>query len=363
MIDAHNHTGYAQVLKEIGDSNTVYVLGRDVLAQAVGSADPEYLLYDAHGSVRALADTGGSITEKYGFDAYGSLLDFAGTPSTSLLYSGEMRDPYTLDYFLRSRWYKPSSGRFNRLDEFAGNNFDPQSLHKYLYAHANPVGRADPSGQFSFVNVLVGLGIALGLLRILIGVADIYRSAVGRRGKCGENITAPFAEVIERINDNWDYWLEYESQEARNRRCSFRKHPWVGWDIDDLNNKRIKGWTGSCRHTATLQGRCYHQGAINYYLWGRTGRFCGDTLGETLKDVRTWKMLIGADVDVYEQAMSFTKAGYFGQTTFSGIRACFKNCTANNTATSEDLWEVDWGRLPFWPWEWWQAGWRPWQRD
>jgi len=49
--------------------------------------------------------------------------------------------------YLRARFYDPASGTFNRLDPFAGNLADPQSLHKYLYAHANPVAFSDPSGE------------------------------------------------------------------------------------------------------------------------------------------------------------------------------------------------------------------------
>jgi Holliday junction resolvase-like predicted endonuclease len=41
-----------------------------------------------------------------------------------------------------------AAGRFNRLDTFAGNMQDPQSLHKYLYCHASPVNGIDPTGEF-----------------------------------------------------------------------------------------------------------------------------------------------------------------------------------------------------------------------
>ncbi len=50
--------------------------------------------------------------------------------------------------YLRARFYDPASGTFNRLDPFAGNLSDPQSLHKYLYTHGNPVMGVDPTGLF-----------------------------------------------------------------------------------------------------------------------------------------------------------------------------------------------------------------------
>ncbi len=48
--------------------------------------------------------------------------------------------------YLRARYYNPASGSFNRLDPFAGNMQDPQSLHKYLYVHGDPIQGIDPTG-------------------------------------------------------------------------------------------------------------------------------------------------------------------------------------------------------------------------
>jgi hypothetical protein len=39
------------------------------------------------------------------------------------------------------------------MDPYAGNTSDPQSLHKYLYCHANPVNNIDPTGLFSLAEL------------------------------------------------------------------------------------------------------------------------------------------------------------------------------------------------------------------
>ena len=71
---------------------------------------------------------------------YGNAHGFTpGNTATKLLFSGEYYDSTATQYYLRARWYSPATGRFNRTDPFAGNNQDPQSLHKYLYVHNNPV--------------------------------------------------------------------------------------------------------------------------------------------------------------------------------------------------------------------------------
>jgi hypothetical protein len=50
------------------------------------------------------------------------------------------------------------------MDPFAGNNQDPQSLHKYLYCHANPVNNLDPTGRMT----LTDLGAAIAVMGFAI---------------------------------------------------------------------------------------------------------------------------------------------------------------------------------------------------
>lgn len=172
LIDANNHTGYQQVLEEWVDQdgdgsgaaalNRTYTLGHDVIAQTapavdvtppngIAAGDPLVLLYDGHGSTRALLDAAAQVIQRFAYDAYGTVLDGPGLTAasaalTTLLYSGEQFDHRSQMQYLRARYYDPATGRFRRLDPFMGNINDPQSLHKYLYTHANPVMFADPSG-------------------------------------------------------------------------------------------------------------------------------------------------------------------------------------------------------------------------
>ncbi len=178
LVDSNNHTGYAQVLEEWKDADhddvrdsgevTTYTLGHDVLAQQndiVESGDTLQLVYDGHGSTRAVVKetvSGIEVLERYAYDAYGVMQVLgnvtvdASTPLTRFLYSGEKTDATGLQY-LRARYYDPRIGRFTTLDPFAGNVQDPLSLHRYLYTHANPIMGVDPTGMFEG---LAGIGVA-----------------------------------------------------------------------------------------------------------------------------------------------------------------------------------------------------------
>jgi hypothetical protein len=65
--------------------------------------------------------------------------------------------------------YMPSTGRFDRLDPFAGNPEDPLSFHKYGFVHGDPIQGVDPSGlQFS-LSGMVMTGAIIGGVGGLVG--------------------------------------------------------------------------------------------------------------------------------------------------------------------------------------------------
>lgn len=62
------------------------------------------------------------------------------------LFQGQQYDPASNTYYLRARCYAPTIGRFLSQDPYSGIDFNPVSLHRYLYANADPINYADPSG-------------------------------------------------------------------------------------------------------------------------------------------------------------------------------------------------------------------------
>ncbi len=193
LADAHNHTGYTQTIREVktnADGTTEtrdYTFGHDEIAQRVVSRDSSGTItsdqthifgHDGHGSVRILYDLAvavSPIVQAMTFSAYGELLALhnnAGASRattsrfSSLGYSGEHFDAAAQQQYLRARFYNPATGRFNRLDPFAGNMQDPQSLHKYAYVHGDPIGGTDPSGEsvLASVSISVAIGGTIGAI-------------------------------------------------------------------------------------------------------------------------------------------------------------------------------------------------------
>jgi len=100
------------------------------------------------------------------------------------------------------------------MDDYAGSSQDPQSLHKYLYCHANPINNLDPTGTMSLAmgitiagaistiigGIMIGVGIKvkndvvrdLGIAFVIMGLSLIGGAAL--LGVTGSAVTG--AEVI-----------------------------------------------------------------------------------------------------------------------------------------------------------------------
>jgi RHS repeat-associated protein len=116
--------------------------------QAISSTwTPSFYGYDGGGTVRALTNSAGTVTDTYDYDAFGNKINSTGTTPNNYLYRGEQYDSDLGLYYLRARYYNTLSGRFMSRDPEDGKPIDPKTLHKYLYADGDPVNATDPSGR------------------------------------------------------------------------------------------------------------------------------------------------------------------------------------------------------------------------
>ncbi|MBE7500043.1 MAG: hypothetical protein HS113_06970 [Verrucomicrobiales bacterium] len=155
LVATVNPSGHPQVVEELtgttpGTLSKAYRYGLDLIDQRVISpASTRFYGYDGLGSVKFLTDTGGTITDTYTYDAYGNLIASATPTSSHYRFTGEQWDSDLSLYYLRARYMHAGLGRFQTSDSFQGMLQEPPSLHRYLYASANPVNFVDPTGMFS----------------------------------------------------------------------------------------------------------------------------------------------------------------------------------------------------------------------
>lgn len=184
---------HSQILEKIGKEGEVivrYTYGDDLISQKRGD-EISYYLFDGLGSTRLLTDANGNITDSYHYDAFGEILFREGETVNEFLFAGEQYDANVGFYYLRARWYDPSSGRFISMDTHPGVVYDPRTLHKYTYCGNNPINHIDPSGEFfSLIEISIVFPtiksmqinyakMNLNILRDSINIAeDIIRPAV-----------------------------------------------------------------------------------------------------------------------------------------------------------------------------------------
>jgi RHS repeat-associated protein len=190
LVDTNNPTGHAQVAEELvgGAVARQYTYGHDLISQnqiVGGARATSFYGYDGQGSVRLLTDSAGNVTDTYTYDAFGVLLSRTGTTPNDYLYAGEQFDANLGFYYLRARYMDPATGRFLSTDSFEGRIFEPQTLHKYLYAHADPLNNNDPSGHMamamtgiSSMGPLMGMAVLAAATILSLILLQLYQAGV-----------------------------------------------------------------------------------------------------------------------------------------------------------------------------------------
>ena len=185
LVDENNPTGYAQVVEELrgGTVQQRYSYGHDLISQTmVGAGVTSFYSYDGLGSVRALTNSAGSVTDRYAYDAFGTDIatSGAGTPN-AYRFTGEQQDAALGMYYLRARYYQPGSGRFWMRDTWGLDQQHPREWNRYVYVAADPVNGVDPSGNCAFCERVKLHRYTDGATRILYRVtgAKIFADQAG----------------------------------------------------------------------------------------------------------------------------------------------------------------------------------------
>jgi RHS repeat-associated protein len=187
LIDDLSPTGYSQVVEEVVSGAVArrytYGLARISQDQVIENAwTPSFYQYDGRGTVRMLTNSAGAVTDTYEYDAFGNLLDHTGTTPNNYLYRGEQWDPDLSLYYLRARYMNPLTGRFLSRDPEDGDPASPASLHKYVYAGADPVNLVDPSGRASLVDYSRTIAFLVGTYTGAVVLRNALNCAFNQEG-------------------------------------------------------------------------------------------------------------------------------------------------------------------------------------
>ena len=130
------------------EKDTTYAYGADGLLWSVCDGEYRFYHYDYRGSVVAVTDMDGNITDTVKYDAYGSVVERTGDSNLIFGYNGQygvLTDPNGLLY-MRTRFYNPDLKRFMNADILEGSIADSTSLNVFAYVNGNPISYVDPWG-------------------------------------------------------------------------------------------------------------------------------------------------------------------------------------------------------------------------
>jgi len=146
-----------------------------------GPAGTYNYLTDAQGSVTALTDTTGNVTDHYTYDPYGTSLTNVAAESVPqpLQYISGFHDTApgnsTGLYKLGARYYDSAIGRFTQRDPSGRNP-------GYLYGGGNPTSQSDPSGLDFLDDVAGGVVGAVTGVVVTLATGNVFAGAAA--GAC-----------------------------------------------------------------------------------------------------------------------------------------------------------------------------------
>ncbi|MDQ2807657.1 MAG: DUF6531 domain-containing protein [Chloroflexota bacterium] len=126
----------------LSDGNANYIYGPNGrLVEQVQGNTPTYYHLDQLGSVRALTNMSGALGATYSYDPYGTTISSTGTLVNPFRFTGQYQDDESGFYYLRARYYDPTSQQFLTMDPLRA-----ATTQAYNYADGSPTNATDPSG-------------------------------------------------------------------------------------------------------------------------------------------------------------------------------------------------------------------------
>ncbi|QRN93038.1 hypothetical protein JRI60_27950 [Archangium violaceum] len=221
-----------------------YAAGPLAVSEISGSTNTRILHTDVLGSVTDVTSVAGTVSTTRKYDAWGSYRSETAplVADFKLGYTGHQYDPETGLTYARARYYDSDLGRFINRDSYEGGLGDAPSLHRYVYAHGNPLRYTDPTGHYTY-------DVAKGEFHVeesdtaddLFNAAERFESAGLLAAGSMEGITAAINFVEERYADDKDLGFLRKEAIASGIRRGFHARKQLS---DSFDREVLEGWDG-----------------------------------------------------------------------------------------------------------------------
>lgn len=143
------------------------MFGMAVRESSTGTTAIYYFHTDILGSLIAVSNAYGMITEHHSYDAWGrrrnptSWNNYTNVPAPNLTLRGYIFQEEMPEFGLinlNGRLYDPMLGRMLSPDPYVQNPENSQSYNRYSYCWNNPLKYTDPNGEFFLGGIIPGIG-------------------------------------------------------------------------------------------------------------------------------------------------------------------------------------------------------------
>jgi RHS repeat-associated protein len=216
----------------------------NLLSFKTPSAGPYFYYHNLRGDIIMISDNIPN-QEYYQYDPWGKPLDNFTDALQPFRYAGYYYDKETGLYYLKSRYYSPTLGRFLTRDGYGFVKYrNPQTLNLYAYAENNPVNNTDPSGHF--VPLLAGGAAALAPGEAA-AIAALGTAAIGATVELGKEVWDWFWAKDGNSDKTVEKFLKQKKGGVKNAPLEEGSPSWD--DIKNITMKEIndnakKGITG-----------------------------------------------------------------------------------------------------------------------
>ena len=160
-----------------------------------------YYVKNAQGDIIGIVNTSGTVVVSYTYDAWGNVLSVTGSMASTLgalnplRYRGYVYDAETGLYYLQTRYYDPSIGRFICADVFTSTGQGTIAANMYAYCLNNPIKFSDPTGRIAEEIILLAIKMTQIKNRISKKIVDTNVSSI-TRFSTSEELFPPIATLF-----------------------------------------------------------------------------------------------------------------------------------------------------------------------
>ena len=150
MVTGSGNTAIHQLFSYDSSGNVVSV---DYSSNGGSTFTTYYYLRNAQNDIVKIIDGNGNAVVEYKYDSWGKLLSTTGSLAATLgvnqpfRYRGYVYDTETGWYYLQSRYYDPSVGRFVSADVLLSTGQGVIGHNSYAYCLNNPIRYMDEGGE------------------------------------------------------------------------------------------------------------------------------------------------------------------------------------------------------------------------